>query len=150
MIIAKEAAYSVRAVQICVEPREKKQMNMVVLRKDHILLRTGQPIPVNGLKECVTDMELNCGQMAHAMKECGKTIKLTGRASLFMLMVISTKVNGSMTKLRELAPTPTPMGPTMKDNGLMINSMDRVWNLGQMALDTKVNMRMERKKDKVD
>ena len=36
----------------------------------------------------------------------------------------------------------------MKANGLMINSMGMELNLGPMVLDTKVIMKMERKKDK--
>ena len=42
------------------------------------------------------------------------------------------------------------MEPITKASGLMINSMGMELNLGQTALDTKVIMKMERKKDKAD
>ena len=42
------------------------------------------------------------------------------------------------------------MEPITKVSGLMINSMGMELNLGQTVLDTKVIMKMERKKDKVD
>ena len=42
------------------------------------------------------------------------------------------------------------MEPITKANGLMINSMGMELNLGPMVLDTKVIMKMERKKDKAD
>ena len=42
------------------------------------------------------------------------------------------------------------MGPIMRASGLMINSMGMELNLGQMVQDTKVIMKMERKKDKAD
>ena len=42
------------------------------------------------------------------------------------------------------------MGPIMKASGSMINSMGMELNHGQMEQDTKVIMKMERKKDKAD
>ena len=42
------------------------------------------------------------------------------------------------------------MGPIMRASGLMINSMGMELNLGPMVQDTKVIMKMERKKDKAD
>ena len=42
------------------------------------------------------------------------------------------------------------MGPIMKASGSMINSMGMELNRGLMVQDTKVIMKMERKKDKAD
>ena len=56
-----------------------------------------------------------------------------------MPMVMSTRVNGAMTRQRERELTAMRMAPIMKELGLMINSMGTAWSHGPMALAMKVN-----------
>lgn len=54
-----------------------------------------------------------------------------------MQMVISTMVSGKMIKLTDMVNTRILMGHSMKEIGLMINSMDLAKNTGQTVLNTK-------------
>ena len=56
-----------------------------------------------------------------------------------MPMVMSTRVNGAMTRQRERELTAMRMAPIMKALGLMINSMGTAWSHGPMALAMKAN-----------
>jgi len=55
----------------------------------------------NGLVDLETDMEFKNGQMVLVMKANGEIIGLMVKANLLTLMVISTRENGSMTRLME-------------------------------------------------
>lgn len=55
-----------------------------------------------------------------------------------MQMVIVTKVNGLMTKQQVLENIIILMEHGMKDNGIMINSMVKVQNIGRMELFIQV------------
>jgi hypothetical protein len=66
-----------------------------------------------------------------------------------MLMEMSTMVNGLTTKLKAKVLTAMQTEPFMKEHGLMINSMDKVLNHGQMAHDMKDNILKEKRKETV-
>jgi len=55
----------------------------------------------NGLVDLETDMEFKNGQMVLVMKANGEIIGPMVKANLLTLMVISTRENGSMTRLME-------------------------------------------------
>jgi hypothetical protein len=55
----------------------------------------------NGLVDSETDMEFKNGQMVLVMKANGEIIGPMVKANLLTLMVISTRGNGSMTRLME-------------------------------------------------
>jgi len=55
----------------------------------------------NGLVDLETDMEFKNGQMVPVMKANGEIIGPMVKANLLTLMVISTRENGSMTRLME-------------------------------------------------
>ena len=122
---------------------------MAVLLKDHTRSRMVQLILANGWKVCAMDMEHSSGRTVHAMKACGKTTKQTVKESLFTPMETSMRASGLTIRLKEQAPIHTLMAPTTKVSGSTINNMDRVSNLGQMALDMRASTKMERKKGKV-
>jgi len=89
------------------------------------------------------------GPMVHDMTEFGKMIKLTVRVPSFILMAMCMKECGLMTKHMVKAPTSTQMALCMLATGLKTNSMAMVSRHGQMAQDTKVATKMERKMGKV-
>ena len=61
-----------------------------------------------------------------------------------MLMVIFMRVTGLTIRQMVTEPIHTQMVQNMLDNGRMINNMVKVLKLGQMVLDMKVNILMER------
>jgi len=88
------------------------------------------------------------GQMAHAMKVTGKTIKRTEKVLSSMLMETSTVVSGSTTKLMAMASTSTPTEQCTWESGSKINNTDRVLRHGPMAHATKASTWMERRMGK--
>lgn len=76
------------------------------------------------------------GLTVHATKVSGVLIKPMGRASCIMQMVMSTRVSGSTTKLKELVVTHTLMEHITRENGTTISNMDTELSLGQMVHDT--------------
>ena len=65
-----------------------------------------------------------------------------------MLMEMSMKDHGSMTKLMVMEHTNMQMEQLILENGLKTNSTARALKLGQMGLDTTVCTKMARKMDK--
>jgi len=84
------------------------------------------------------------GLMVHVMKANGVKAKQMAMANYFMLMVTSTKVNGSMTKPMEKEPTLMQMERNMLASGKMISNMARDWKPGQIALCMKATILKEK------
>ena len=74
----------------------------------------------------------------------GRKIRLMAMASWFTWTVISTRVNGSMTRQRATAYICTQTGPGMKVSGKMTNSTGRVRKLGAVGLVMKAISGMAR------
>lgn len=66
-----------------------------------------------------------------------------------MLMEMSMKDHGSMTKLMVMEHTNMQMEPPMLESGLRTNSMAKEQKLGPMERDTMVCTKTEKKMDKV-
>lgn len=90
------------------------------------------------------------GLMVQFMKAGGQMIKQMAVAVSFMVMVMSTKENGSMTKLTLKVSTPILMEPNIQVAGKRINSTVMVLRHGQIRLDMKAIMLMEGKKERAN
>lgn len=77
------------------------------------------------------------GQMGHAMKATGLTIKHKVRESSGMLMAILSKENGTMIKLTGMEFILTLTEQSMKVTGKMIFNMAMEKKFGQMDQSTK-------------
>ena len=80
-------------------------------------------------------MEHKNGLVVRFMRDNGKKIELTAKASLCNQMVIFLKEILKTTKLVDTALTSIRMVQNMRDNGLTISSMDLELNFGKMALN---------------
>jgi hypothetical protein len=69
--------------------------------------------------------EFRFGLMVHAMKVIGKKIKLMEKVLYFMLMEISTVVNGDMTKPMDTENTNMQMAQFMSVIGTKTNNMEK-------------------------
>jgi hypothetical protein len=81
------------------------------------------------------DMVHKNGLVVRFMRDNGKKIELTAKASLCNQMVIFLKEILKTTKLVDTALTSIRMVQNMRDNGLTISSMDLELNFGKMALN---------------
>lgn len=101
----------------------------------------------NGTQKRIYDMAavIKYGPMEVFMMVTGKVTKRMDVDDLFTPMVIYMMVTGEMIKLMDLGNTLIRTEPSMKDIGKMINNMERAKNNGQMVLNMKVNINMERK-----
>jgi hypothetical protein len=76
------------------------------------------------------------GLTVHATKDNGVLTKPMARASSIMQMVMSTKVSGLTTKLKEWVVTHTLTEPITRESGMTISNMGTELSLGQMVHDT--------------
>ena len=93
-------------------------------------------------------MDNKHGQMNLVMRVIGLMIKQTALESFFMLMVISMKENGKMTKQMGKGHTLILTELGMKEIGRMISSMGLVLRLGLMVPSMKGIILKERKMGK--
>jgi hypothetical protein len=86
------------------------------------------------------------GKMVQFTKDIGKMIWRMEMADLFNLEVIAIKVNGLMIRLRAREFTIIMMVLLIRENGIMINSMDMAMNNGVMDQNIKAIMSRDSKK----
>ena len=79
------------------------------------------------------------GLMSQGMKGTGLMIRLTDMVNCFMLMGISMRVNGKMTKQTEEVHIPMQMEQNTQEIGRMINSMGLVSRHGLITQYMKDN-----------
>ena len=99
-----------------------------------ITLKLEQCTLDNGKEVLETAMGNKNGLMALNMQANGEKIELMGREDLFMLMEMFMMAFGLMTKLMAMEYINMLMGPSMKVNGKMISSTEKVQKLGLMVL----------------
>lgn len=93
-------------------------------------------------------MDYKYGPMEPDTKAIGTTIRLMGKADLFMLMEIFTTANGETIKHQARVHIIIIMGPNIQDNGWMISSTAMVFKLGLTDRNTKDFMTWEGKMGK--
>ena len=81
-------------------------------------------------------------------KANGKGTSMIMQESSYTLMEMSTREIGKTIKLVDMVRINTSTEPSMKENGLMISSMEKEWKLGSMEADTKATMKRARKMEK--
>jgi len=82
--------------------KQEPTIRMLKEREDLLIdLKLELCMMENGLVDLETDMEFKNGQMVLVMKANGEIIGPMVKANLLTLMVISTRENGSMTRLME-------------------------------------------------
>ena len=106
-------------------------------KKVSTLSKMGPCTVDNGLVASITALANKHGQMEHAMKENGRTIRLMDAVFSTMSMVTSSMVNGAVIKLTASAPTIMLTGQNMKEAGSMIYKTEAVKRPGRMVLSTK-------------
>jgi hypothetical protein len=72
------------------------------------------------------------GKMAASISATGNKIKPMAKVDLYTLMVMSTRVNGTTTKLKEEELTNTWMGPNTSVTGKRTDNMAMEWKHGQI------------------
>jgi hypothetical protein len=92
----------------------------------------------------VREKELKSGRMEVNMRATGKMIKQMIKEDLFMLTEMFTKVTGTMIKLKEEVPMNIWMEQNMLETGKKIGKMAMVLRLGQIMLNMKETMSLER------
>jgi hypothetical protein len=81
-------------------------------------------IMVNGLKmDTEKEKALRSGKTEVSISDIGKTIRRTAREDLCMLMEMSMKESGIMTKLKEEVPTNTWTVPNTSETGRKTDNM---------------------------
>ena len=114
------------------------KVNQICSKKKVSTLSKMGPCTVdNGLVASVTALANKHGQMEHAMKESGRTIRHMDVAFSTMLMVTSLMVSGAVIRLTALAPTIMLMGLNMREAGSMICRTVAARRPGKMVLYTK-------------
>ena len=91
----------------------------------------------NGSVASVTALVNRHGQMEHATKENGRTIRPMDVAFSTMLMVTSSMVSGAVIRLTASAPTIMLTGQNMRAAGSMIYKTEAARRPGKMVLSTK-------------
>lgn len=91
----------------------------------------------SGSAASVTALANRLGQMEHATRESGRTIRHMDVAFSTMSMVTSSMVSGAVIRLTVSAPTTTLMVLNMREAGSMIYKMVRERRPGRMVLSTK-------------
>lgn len=81
-------------------------------------------------------------------KANGKGKFMIMQGNLYTLMAMSTKEIGRMIRLVDMERISISMEPSMRENGLMIFSMEKEWRLGSMEADMKATMNRVRKMEK--
>jgi len=82
--------------------KQEPTIRMLKEREDQLIdLKQELCMMENGSVDLETDMEFKNGQMVLVMKANGEIIGPMVKANLLTLMVISTRENGSMTRLME-------------------------------------------------
>ena len=87
---------------------------------------------------CDKDLVFKSGLIMPSMKVNGEKIKPMDEANSGMLMATSMRANGKMTKQMVMEFTSMLMELNTKDTGRTIFKMDKEWNPGKTAADTKV------------
>jgi len=111
-------------------------MKMEELPVPLTLSKMVQLILVNGLMRWEMVSAFRSGLTVHATKDNGVLTKPMARASSIMQMVMSTKVSGLTTKLKEWVVTHTLTEPITRESGMTISNMGTELSLGQMVHDT--------------
>lgn len=95
------------------------------------------------------DTVIKFGRTAVDTTDNGTEIRLMDRVSLYMPMVMSTRVSGIMTRHTDMEPTDMLMEPLMSESGQKISNMVVVSRNGLMVPSTRACTKMAKSTEMV-